>query len=263
MKKENKIPKFYTHLIFFMAAIIIVSLIYLTLEKKLSCCFYVIIIEGSLFLVIMGSAVYSCLKMKLLISDQELVFFNNNKRLSIPIEEIKEIKVLSSGSVIFLVNDLKIPLSHSITDSSELLKQIYDSLIQKRADLMTEECRDRFNVIYKNSLCFDLFAFILEKVGFFATGMAILSFFVAMYVIVDHQAIKTIGQISYLLYALGWPFIAGLLLLLRFAQKIKTSSIENTETDIIRVFFHNYPYSLIFSTFAEIFIALSVLKFFY
>lgn len=217
--------------------------------------------EALLLLVTIISAIFVYYKKKLQILDEKFIIYNNQSSKEFLYKELEKI-TYSSNRILFKVNGKEEFLPHSIMDSSDQIKLFSDSIMEKRPDLFADELKQKMGFIYKNSLCFDSFTFIVEKTGFFATLLAVLSFFVAMFIVVDYSSIKEFGEISYLIYSLAWPFLAGFLLFLGFIHYVKKTDVDKFVPNVISEYFHNYPFSLVFSTFAEIFILLSVLKYF-
>ncbi|MCF7792986.1 MAG: hypothetical protein K9N09_03625 [Candidatus Cloacimonetes bacterium] len=260
--KEEKLPFFYIRTLVILTLLLIITIVVMNTKEILSDFYFLPIMEGLILLVVIVSAIYIYFKMKLEVYDDKIVFYNNKTRREFLLKDINNIEVKSYNNIIIIIDQKKETLPHSIIDSSSLFKLFYDTLIEKRPDLLDEKLRSELDLVYKNSLCFDDFTYIVEKTGFFATLMAILSFFVGMFIIVDYYSIKEFGQIAYLIYSLAWPFLAGFLLFMGFVHYLKKSKVEELSSDVIQKYFSNYPYSLVFSTFAEIFILLSVLKYF-
>ena len=130
------------------------------------------------------------------------------------------------------------------------------------SNLITENINQKCLTFYRASLCSDFNNLIMARYSVLITAMSVLSFFIAMFLVVDVHSIRKFGEIVYLLYALAWPFITWLFFYLRFFDLIKKSDMENSEPAVSKEYFKVFPFALVLSAFAEIFILLSVMMYY-
>lgn len=260
--KEEKLPFFYIRTTIILVIMLVITLVIMNNKAILGDYYFIPVMEGVVLIIVIISGIYVYNKTKLEIQEDKLIFYNSKYRKEIALADLTKIETKSHDRIILFTNQKKDFLPHSIIDSAELFKLFFDTILQNRPDLLTDQLKVKFDLIYKKSLCFDEFIYIVDKTGFFATLMAILSFFTGMYLVSDYSAIKELGSILFLLYAIAWPFLGGLLLFLGFVVYLKRTEVDKLPADVIRKYFGNYPYSLVFSTFAEIFILFALLSYF-